>query len=341
MKIQHSGMPERQLGEFKVSAIGMGCMSLNHGYDVPLKCGDAEFILQQALDVGVTLFDTAALYGNGDNERIVRRALGQRRNEYILSSKCALSLRGDCRVIDGSPKAITSSLDGSLLRLGCEYIDIFYLHRLDHQVPVEDSVGALADAVKAGKIRGIGLCEVSATTLHRAHTVHPIAAVQSEYSPMVRNPEVAILETCRRLGVSFVAFSPMARGFLTGEKLNGHYAKGDIRAGMPRFIEPNLSHNLKAISQFEKIATDIGLTAAQLSLAWVLSQGTHIIPIPSMTSLTHLKENVGAARVALDVEVVAAVNALFAGDAIRGQRYSAEAQVYADTELLPEETLEN
>jgi aryl-alcohol dehydrogenase-like predicted oxidoreductase len=296
--------------------------------------------LQQALDIGVTFFDTAALYADGENENTVRRAIGRRRHEYVLASKCALALKDGRRVIDGSPKAIVASLEASLLRLGSEHIDIFYLHRLDNQVPVEDSVGALADALRAGKIRGIGLCEVSASTLRRAHAVHPITAVQSEYSPMVRNPEVAILETCLRLNIGFVAFSPMARGLLAGAKLDGQYTRDDIRAGMPRFVEPNLSHNLKTIGRFEQIAASLGLTAAQLSLAWVLSRGPHTLPIPGMTSLTHLLENLAAANVSLDDEVVASVHALFAGDAIRGPRYSVQAQAQADTELLPDERLE-
>jgi len=329
----------RKIGPFEVAPIGLGCMNLSHAYGAPPPSEDGERLLNRALDLGVTLLDTAALYGGGNNEKLVGRAVGHRREEYILASKCVLDMDGARRVLDGSPEAIAASLDRSLQRLGVDHIDLFYLHRLDRKVPIEDSVGALSRAVEAGKIRAIGLSEMSAATLERAHAVHPVAAMQSEYSPMVRNPEVAVLEACRRLGVGFVAFSPVARGLLAGGVTSAAYAKGDIRAWMPRFVEPNLAHNLVAVRAFDALAGELGLTPAQLSLAWTLARGEHVVPIPGTTSLAHLEENLGAAEVELSLEVIARIDALFSGNAVRGPRYPAEAQAQIDTELLPDEVL--
>jgi hypothetical protein len=207
-------------------------------------------------------------------------------------------------------------------------------------VPVEDSVGALVRAKEAGKIGAIGLSEMSAATIRRAHAVHPVAAVQSEYSPIVRNPEVAVLDTCRELGIGFVAFSPLARGLLAGSVRHDRYAEGDIRSWLPRFREPNLRHNLAAVAAFEAVAAELGITPAQLSLAWVLAKGEHIVAIPGTASIAHLEENVAAAAVTLDDAAIARVEALFAGDAVRGARYSAAMQATIDTELLPGEEVE-
>lgn len=334
-----TALPHRQIGPFQVSSIGFGCMNLSHAYGAAPPVEDGERLLNRALDLGVTFLDTAALYGGGNNEKLVGRAVGHRRGDYVLASKCVLDMNGAQRVLDGSPEAILASLDRSLQRLGVDHIELFYLHRLDRRVPVEDSVGALARAVDAGKIGAIGLSEMSAATLERAHAVHPIAAMQTEYSPMVRNPEVAVLEACRRLDVGFVAFSPVARGLLAGAVTDAHYARGDIRAWMPRFVEPNLSHNLLAVRRFDALAAELGLTPAQLSLAWTLARGEHVVPIPGTTSLAHLEDNLAAARVTLTPETVARVDTLFAGDAIHGPRYPAEAQAQVDTELLPGEVL--
>lgn len=314
-------------------------MNLSHAYGAPPSAEDGARLLNRALDLGVTFLDTAALYGGGANERLVGRAVGHRRDTFVLASKCVLDFKDGQRILDGSPDAILASLDRSLQRLGVEHIDLFYLHRLDRAVPIEDSVGALSRAVAAGKIGAIGLSEMSAATLERAHAIHPIAAMQSEYSPMVRNPDVAVLETCKRLGVSFVAFSPVARGLLAKGVADAHYAKGDIRAWMPRFVEPNLTHNLVTVRRFETMAAELELTPAQLSLAWTLARGDHVVPIPGTTRLEHLEENLGAASVTLTAEIVARIDALFEGDAIRGPRYPAEAQAQIDTELLPGEVL--
>jgi aryl-alcohol dehydrogenase-like predicted oxidoreductase len=331
-------IPARRIGSFSVSAIALGCMNLSHAYGEPVSPEDGTALLNRALDLGVTRLDTAALYGGGNNEKLLRAAVMHRRREFTLASKCVLDLVDGKRVLDGSPAAIMASLDRALERLGTDHIELYYLHRLDPQVPIEESVGALARAREAGKIGAIGLSEMSAATIRRAHTVHPITAVQSEYSPMVRNPEAAVLDTCRRLSIGFVAFSPLARGMLADAIDDANYALGDIRLGMPRFVEPQLSHNLHAAGRFAALARRAGITPAQLSLAWVLHRDSNIVAIPGTRSIAHLEENVGAASVALDDTLVAQVDALFAGEAVHGPRYSAAVQAQIDTELLAGET---
>jgi aryl-alcohol dehydrogenase-like predicted oxidoreductase len=331
-------LPTRQLGPFAVSAIGLGCMNLSHAYGTTPSPAEGAALLNRALDLGVTLLDTAALYGGGDNERLVAEVM-PRRDEFTLASKCVLDMRGGKRVLDGSPFAIDGTLDAALQRLRTDHIDLYYLHRLDPNVPIEDSVGALVRARDAGKIGAIGLSEMSAATIRRAHAVHPIAAVQSEYSPAVRNPEVAVLQTCRDLGISFVAFSPLARGLLAGSIDSDAYEPGDIRTGMPRFVEPQLSQNLEVARQFNAIAGQAGLTPAQLSLAWVMAQADSIIPIPGTRSMAHLEENVGAGGVTLGADVIGAVDALLPANRLAGARYAAAAQAQIDTELLPGEPL--
>lgn len=332
-------LPTRRIGPFTVSAIGLGCMNLSHAYAAPPPEADGIALLNRALDLGVTLLDTAAIYGAGTNERLVGKAVMHRRSEFTLASKCVMDVVDGKRTLDGSPQAVLRTLDGALQRLGTDHIDLYYCHRLDRRVPIEDTVGALATAVQAGKIGAIGLSEMGAATIERAHAVHPIAAVQSEYSPMVRNPEVAVLETCRRLGIGFVAFSPVARGMLAGAVRDENYAERDLRRTMPRFMGDRLRHNLATVDRFDALAKDAGMTPAQLSLAWVLAQGDHIVPIPGTTSLAHLEEDVAAATLPASADLIAAVDALFIPGAIQGARYSPEAQRSVDTELLPEEEL--
>lgn len=315
-------------------------MNLSHAYGVPATPEHGAALLNRALDLGVTFLDTAALYGGGGNERLIGASVMHRRSEFTLASKCVLDLVDGKRILDGSPATIAASLDRSLARLGTDHIDLYYLHRLDPTVPVEESVGALVRAKEAGKIGAIGLSEMSAATIRRAHAVHPVAAVQSEYSPMVRNPEVAVLDTCRELGIGFVAFSPVARGMLAGAVRKDDYVDGDIRLSMPRFRGPNLAHNLAAVDRFEALARAIGCTPAQLALAWVLHRGDHIVPIPGTRSIAHLEEDLGATGVTLDAATMAAVAAIFAGDAVHGARYPAAAQAQIDTELLPDEELD-
>jgi aryl-alcohol dehydrogenase-like predicted oxidoreductase len=331
-------LPARQIGPFTVSAIGLGCMNLSHAYGARPSDEAGAALLNRALDLGVTFLDTAALYGMGANERLVGSAVMHRRAEFTLASKCVLDAVDGKRVLDGRPESIRRTLDEALTRLGTDHIDLYYLHRLDKKVPVEESVGELKRAVEAGKIGAIGLSEMGAATIRRAHAVHPIAAVQSEYSAMVRNPEVAVLDTCRELGIGFVAFSPVARGMLARGVSDDGYEPGDIRLHMPRFLGDNLRHNLALVARFDALAADAGMTSPQLALGWVLARGDHVVPIPGTRSVAHLEENVAAATVEVPADLVAAVDLLFHGT-IRGPRYLAPMQAQIDTEILPGEEL--
>ena len=331
-------MPSRQLGPFTVSAIGLGCMNICHAYGAPVSEAQAERLLLAALDAGVSHFDTAALYGFGASETMVGKVLGPHRAKFTLASKCGMQgvdVAGDgklVRVIDGRPDTLKTTCEAALKRLRTDVIDLYYLHRWDKQVPIEDSVGALADLVRVGKIRAIGLSEVSATTLQRAHAVHPIAALQTEYSLWTRNPEIAVLQACRELGVSFVAFSPVARGFLCGPlDVNGFDAK-DIRRTMPCFAPDNYAANLKLLAPFNEVAQTVGCSPSQLAIAWLLHQGDDILPIPGTTSVEHLKDDLGAANVRLSPEVLARLDALINPNTVAGDRYSDQANREVDTE---------
>ena len=334
-------MQQRQLGPFTVSAIGLGCMNLSHAYGVPPALEQAEKVLLAALDAGVTLFDTAALYGFGANETLVGKVLAKHRSRFTLASKCGMQgvdVAGDgklVRVIDGRPATIKVTCEASLRRLQTDVIDLYYLHRWDKKVPIEDSVGALGDLVRAGKIRTIGLSEVSAAALRRAHAVHPITAVQTEYSLWTRNPEIAVQSTCRELGVTLVAFSPVARGFLCGAPIdvNALDAK-DIRRGMPRFAPDNHAANLKLLPPYHALAQEAGCTPAQLALAWLLHRGEHIIPIPGTTSVAHLTEDLGAADVKPSAAVMAKLDALINEKTVAGNRYGVQSQSEVDTEVF-------
>lgn len=326
-------MAQRKVGQFSVFPIGLGCMNLSHAYGAPLSPQQGEAVLLEALAMGVTLFDTAALYGFGANEELLGRALARHRHRFVLSSKCGFSIEGKKRAIDGRPQAIKRSVEESLARLKTDVIDVCYLHRWDKKVPIEDCVGALSDLVREGKIKSIGLSEVSATILRKAHAVHPIAAVQSEYSLWTRNPEIAVLDACRELGAAFVAFSPLGRGFLTGKLRDLSELKdGDIRRNMPRFAPKNYAVNLRLLDGCTQIAEEAGCTLAQLSLAWLLARGEHVIPIPGTTSLVHLAENLGATGVILDASAIARLDALINQQTVTGHRYSAKTQSEIDTE---------
>jgi aryl-alcohol dehydrogenase-like predicted oxidoreductase len=332
-------MPTRRIGPFSVSAIGLGAMNLSHAYGAAPPAEDGARLLNRALDLGVTLIDTAALYGGGRNEELIASAIMHRKTEFTLASKCVLEIVDGKRVLDGSPEAITRSVERSLARLKTDHIDLLYLHRPDHDVAIEDSVGALVQLKEAGKIGSIGLSEMSSATIRRAHAVHLIAAVQTEYSPVVRNPEIAVLETCRALGIGFVAFSPVSRGLLTGAIRDAAYEPGDIRTFMPRFVEPNLTHNLQTVAAFETLADGIGATPAQLALAWVLSRGEHVVPIPGTRNAAHLEEDLGALDLTLSPETLASIDAIFAPGAIRGARYIAPLQAQVTTETFPDEEM--
>ena len=332
-------MQTRPLGPFNVSAIGLGCMNLSHAYGPPPPFEDASRLLLTALDSGVTLFDTATLYGFGANETLVGRVMSPHRSRFTLASKCGLQgVDVNCdgklvRVIDGRPATIQATCEDSLRRLKTDVIDLYYLHRWDKKVPIEDSVGALGELVRQGKIRSIGLSEVSAATLRRAHAVHPITAVQTEYSLWTRNPEIALLQACNELGVAFVAFSPVARAFLTGklQDVTALDAK-DIRRSMPRFEPANYAANLKLLPAYQALAAEAGCTAAQLALAWLLHRGENIIPIPGTTSLAHLVEDLAAADVKLAPVIMARLDALINEKAVTGGRYNAQSQSEVDTE---------
>jgi aryl-alcohol dehydrogenase-like predicted oxidoreductase len=331
-------MQQRQLGSFQVSAIGLGCMNLSHAYGTPPSPEQGERLLLAALDAGVTLFDTAALYGFGANEELVGRVLAPHRRQFTLASKGGMAgVRGDDgvvrRVIDGRPETLRRNCEDSLRRLKTDVIDLYYLHRWDKKVPIEDSVGALSDLVRRGHVRAIGLSEVSAATLRRAHAVHPITAVQTEYSLWTRNPEIAVLEACRELGAAFVAFSPLARAFLTGVLTDvGTLDAKDIRRPMPRFAPENYAANLRLLPAYQALAREAGCTPAQLALAWLLHKSPHIIPIPGTTSLPHLHDDLGAAGVRLAPELLARVEALINQRTVAGARYAAQGTAEVDTE---------
>lgn len=335
-----AALSPRTVGPFTVSAIGLGCMSLSHAYLPRPEPQQAERVLRHALDHGVDFFDTAALYGFGANEELLGRTLMDRRDQFVLASKCVLGGKDGQRGIDGSPDAITQTLEDSLQRLKVDHIDLYYLHRLDPKVPIEESVGALARALEAGKIGAIGLSEMSAATLRRAHAVHPIAAVQTEYSPWTRNAEVAVLDACAELDVAFVAFSPLARGVLAGSVGPDGVREGDIRAAMPRFLPPHLPRNLELAAAFDRIAAKAGCSMAQLSLAWVLSRRPFVVAIPGTTDIAHLDENMETLSLELSRDILDEVDALFSFGAVSGPRYPRSSQAQIDTETWEGEPLD-
>ena len=327
----------RQIGPFSVSPIGLGCMCLSHAYGAPPSREQAAAVLNRALDTGYTHLDSATLYGFGANETLLGDVLAARRGEYMLASKGGMfrNAQGQ-REIDGRPEALRQHCNDSLMRLKTDVIDLYYLHRYDKKVPIEDSVGALADLVRAGKVRTIGLSEVSAATLRKAHAVHPITALQTEYSLWTRNAEVAALDACRELGVTFIAFSPVARGFLTSAPPDlAALPPKDIRLGMPRFYPEHYEKNLTLLTGFDALAREQGCTRAQLALAWVLARGEHIVPIPGTTRIDHLEENFAAQDITLDAEMLRRLDALINPRTVSGERYNPQTQLEIDTEQIP------
>jgi aryl-alcohol dehydrogenase-like predicted oxidoreductase len=331
-------MNKRTLGPFAVNPIGLGCMNLSHAYGVPPTAEAGRALLHRALDLGVDLFDTAALYGFGSNESLAGPVLKAHRARITLCSKGGMAgVKGDDgvmrRVIDGRPAAIRRNCEDSLQRLGTDVIDLYYLHRWDKQVPIEESVGAMAQLVAEGKVRALGLSEVSAAIIRRAHAVHPIAAVQTEYSLWTRNPEIAVLSACREIGAAFVAFSPVARAFLTDTLHDlGTLADKDIRRTMPRFQPEAWAANLKLLPAYGAIAREVGCTPAQLALAWLLAQGEHVIPIPGTSNIAHLEDNMGALQVRLSADVIQRLDRLINRHTVAGPRYNPAAQADVDTE---------
>lgn len=327
-------MQKRQVGPFKVGAIGLGCMNLSHAYGQAPSREAAASLLRQALESGVDFFDTAALYGFGANETLLGEVLAPHRHEFILASKCGMTGVNGKRVIDGRPETLKATCEAALKRLNTEVIDLYYLHRRDFNVPIEDSVGALSELVQEGKIKAIGLSEVSAETIRKAHEIHPIAAVQSEYSLWSREVEIAVLDACRDLGVGFVAFSPLARGFLCGELTDPaqQLLATDIRLAMPRFSAENYRSNLQLFADYQNIAVEQNCTPAQLALAWVLAKSPEAVVIPGTRSPEHLAENLTADQVILTNEVVARLDALINERTVSGARYNSATLAEIDTE---------
>jgi aryl-alcohol dehydrogenase-like predicted oxidoreductase len=321
-------METRRLGSssIAVSALGLGCMGMSEFYG-PSDDAQSLATLERALDLGVTFLDTADMYGSGHNERLLGQFLAGRRDRVVLATKFGIVREPGqyARRVDTSPAYVRAACDASLKRLGVEVIDLYYAHRINREIPIEDTVGAMADLVRSGKVRALGLSEVSAATLTRAHAVHPIAAVQSEYSLWSRDPEAEVLPACRRLGVSFVAYSPLGRGFLTGA-IGGteQLAATDFRRLSPRFQAENMAANLRLVDAVKAVATDLGATPAQVALAWLLHRGPDIVPIPGTRRIARLEENVAAAALALPADSVARLEALLPPGAAQGERYPAE-----------------
>ena len=336
-------MTRRKLGAAGpfVSSIGLGCMGMSQSYG---KGDDEESIrtLHRALDLGVTLIDTADAYGNGANETLVGQAVRNRRGEVVLASKFGLVPPpggGPATEVDARPERVKACCEASLQRLGVDVIDLYYLHRVDPKVPIEDTVGAMADLVREGKVRFLGLSEAGPRSLRRAHAVHPIAAVQSEYSLWSRDPERAALPVCRELGIGFVAFSPLGRGFLSGSvKSREGLEPNDVRHKLPRFQNGNLQDNLALVERLESAARRKGCAASQLALAWLLAKGHDIVPIPGTKRRRHLEMNAAAADVALSAEDVAALDDMFPPGVAAGTRYPAESMRLLESEQAQDES---
>lgn len=306
-------------------------MGMSHAYGVR---DDDESVatVHRALDLGITLFDTADVYGKGSNEELLGRALGARRRDVAIATKCGIVTRDGAMGIDGSPAHIRASCDASLRRLGTDVIDLYYLHRVDPDTPIEESVGALTELVRVGKVRYIGLSEASAATIRRAHQTHPLTAVQSEYSLWCREPELSVLPACDALGIGFVPYSPLGRGFLTSVPIDlASLPKDDMRHHMPRFLPDQLSRNERLRTELDSRAVRKGCTAAQLSLAWVLAKSPHVVPIPGTKRRTYLDQNAAAADMVLTAQEVSDLDSTFSDDAVAGDRYPAHFMRWVDT----------
>jgi aryl-alcohol dehydrogenase-like predicted oxidoreductase len=312
----------RKLGSLEVSAQGLGCMGMSEFYGAT---DDTESVatIHRALDLGVTLLDTADMYGRGANEELVGRAIADRRDQVVLATKFGIA-RGDdpgTRGVRGDPEYVRQACDASLARLGVDHIDLYYQHRVDPKVPIEDTVGAMASLVEAGKVRHLGLSEAGGDTIRRAHAIHPITALQSEWSLWTRELEAAALPACRELGIGIVAYSPLGRGFLTGRFTSaGDFADDDFRR-FGRFEEANLRHNLAIVDALRALADERGVTAGQLALAWVQHRGADVVPIPGTKRRKYLEENVAAASLELSEEDIEAIEAAAPADAVAGDRY--------------------
>ena len=324
-----STLPTRRLGRNgpTVSALGLGCMGMSFAYGAADET-ESLATLDRALELGVTFLDTADIYGPHSNEELLGRALKGRRDQVFLATKFGIVFdpsRPQARGVNGKPEYIRSSIEGSLKRLNTDHVELYYQHRIDTSVPIEETIGAMAELVKQGKVRYLGLSEASAETIERAHAVHPITAVQSEYSLWTRDPEHnGVFEVCERLGIGFVPYSPLGRGFLTGNITQADELQSDdFRLTTPRFQGDNFVQNLELAQHVKRIAADKGCTPAQLALAWVLAQGEHLLPIPGTKRRKYLEDNLGALQVTLSAGELAQLDTLFRPEAVAGDRYTA------------------
>ena len=316
-------MQRRKLGQLEVSALGLGCMGMSEFYGTADE-GEAIATIHRAIELGVDFLDTADMYGPFTNERLVGRAIGDRRDQVILATKFGNERNedGSWKGINGRPEYVHAACDASLERLGVDYIDLYYQHRVDNDTPIEETVGAMKELVVAGKVRHLGLSEASPATIRRAHAVHPIAALQSEWSLWTRDPEAEVLPTVRELGIGFVAYSPLGRGFLSGEiKSLDDLSEDDWRRRGPRFQPENFQQNLDLVARVEEIAGEQGVTPSQLALAWVLAQGDDVVPIPGTKRRSYLEQNAAAAAVELTGEDLRRLDEAFPQGAAAGDRY--------------------
>ena len=323
-------MKMRKLGRNgpEVSAIGLGCMGMSAFYGAH-DHAQSTAVIHRALDLGVTLFDTAEMYGPLTNETLLGQALKGRRDQAFIATKYGIRYNADrsALLVDGSPANIRRSIEGSLQRLGVDHVDLYYLHRVDPDTPIEETVGAMADLVSEGKVRFLGLSEAAPDTLRRAHATHPITALQTEYSLWSREPEDELFDLCRELGIGFVPYSPLGRGFLSGDiRSIDDLADDDFRRFNPRFQGDNFQKNLDLVEAVKALAADRGVTAAQLALAWVLAQGDDLVPIPGTRRVATLEQNVAAAELDLTADDLAAIEAVFPRGAASGHRYHAAAR---------------
>lgn len=326
-----TNIPTRHLGELAVSAQGLGCMGMSHGYG---ESDDAQSIatINHALDLGVSLLDTSDFYGAGHNEELIGRAIAGRRDEVVLATKFGFTnALGEPTKIRGDAAYVREACDASLRRLGVDHIDLYYQHRVDPEVPIEETIGAMAELVEAGKVRHLGLSEASATTIRRAHAVHPIAALQSEWSLWTRHLEDEIAPVCRELGIGLVPFSPLGRGFLTGRYTSAKdLSATDMRRSQPRFADGNLEQNLAIVKKLDELAAEKGVSAGQLALAWVQHRGTDVVPIPGTRRQKYLEENLGALAIELTTDELAAIDAAAPTGQIAGTRYDEVSMTFVD-----------
>jgi aryl-alcohol dehydrogenase-like predicted oxidoreductase len=316
-------MERRRLGDLEVSAEGLGCMGMSAWYG-PTDADESTATIHRALELGIDFLDTADVYGEGDNEELVGRAIAGRRGEVVLATKFGNRRFDDGRrTIDGSPAYVRSAIDASLRRLNVDYVDLYYQHRVDANTPIEETVGAMAELVGAGKVRHLGLSEAGPETIRRAHAVHPITALQSEWSLWTRDPEGDVLDTVRELGIGFVAYSPLGRGFLTGRFSSpDDFTEGDFRRNHPRMQGENFERNRALAEHVRELAEEKGCTPAQLALAWVLSRGDDVVPIPGTKRRTYLEQNAAAADVTFSEDELERIDELFPPGAAAGQRYA-------------------